>query len=177
MTGWIGYTLAKSDRKFDEAINNGNRFPFKYDRRHCVDIVMNYQFSEKVDLSANWKYYSGAKATVAFQNTVIISPWSPYPDNNIVGYVESKNSFRLPSSHLLNLSANFHKKTKHGIRTWNVGIYNVYNNMNPMFIFADQYFDYPSSADSKEPTIFLKKEFKKITLLPIIPYFTYTYRF
>jgi len=38
MTGWISYTLSKTDRKFDD-INNGEAFPFKYDNRHNISVL------------------------------------------------------------------------------------------------------------------------------------------
>ena len=39
-TGWIGYTLSWSNRRFDD-INSGNWYPFTYDRRHDVSFVLN----------------------------------------------------------------------------------------------------------------------------------------
>lgn len=49
-TGWLSYTLSKSDRKFAKgAINNGERFPYKYDRRHNINLTLNHKFSELHD--------------------------------------------------------------------------------------------------------------------------------
>ena len=44
-TGWIGYTLSWSDRRFDE-IDNGRRFPARYDNRHKLNIVVSHKLSE-----------------------------------------------------------------------------------------------------------------------------------
>ena len=92
-TGWLGYTLAKSDRKFGKEINSGNRFPFKYDRRHAVDIVMNYKFSEKMDLSANWKYYTGGTATIAYMQSEILDPNG---STITIDDADTRNNYRLP---------------------------------------------------------------------------------
>ena len=43
-TGWIGYTLSKTTRYFDE-INNGNAYPAKYDRRHDLSITATHKLS------------------------------------------------------------------------------------------------------------------------------------
>ncbi|NRA50322.1 MAG: TonB-dependent receptor, partial [Phaeodactylibacter sp.] len=46
LTGWIGYTLSRTERIFPE-INNGNPFPAIYDRRHDLSVVANYTLNEK----------------------------------------------------------------------------------------------------------------------------------
>ena len=81
-------------------------------------------------------------------------------------YVEHRNNYRLPASHRLNVGVNFNKKTKHGMRTWNISLYNAYNAMNPTFVYRST-----SKNDPNKPII------KKYTILPLIPSFTYTYKF
>ncbi len=52
-------------------------------------------------------------------------------------YVEHRNNYRLPASHRFECGVNFNKKTKHGMRTWNISLYNAYNAMNlPSYIAA-----------------------------------------
>lgn len=64
-TGWLSYTLAKSDRKFAKgAINNGERFPYKYDRRHNINLTLNHKFSERIDIGASWVFYTGGTSTI-----------------------------------------------------------------------------------------------------------------
>ena len=47
-TGWLGYTIAKSDRQFKNGtVNNGERFPYKYDRRHNINLCLNPYFSAR----------------------------------------------------------------------------------------------------------------------------------
>lgn len=180
-TGWLAYTLAKSDRQFkDGTINNGQRFPYKYDRRHSISISLNHKFSERVDVGASWIFNSGGTATIPEQQTVILKPNGELEQAN---YISQRNNFRLPSSHRLNLGINFNKKTKHGWRTWNISIYNAYNAMNPTLIYTERvtkgygnYFQDSNGNYISNPSV-EKISIKKFTLLPIIPSVTYTYKF
>lgn len=189
-TGWVNYTLAKADRIFSEGnINGGKRFPYKYDRRHSVNITINHRLSKKVDMSASWIYASGNTATLSKEQATIILPegsnrWGQFNNANYwgeigntphgivipTGYSSSRNNYRLPASHQLNIGFNFHKKTKHGERIWNVSIMNAYNALNPNHVFIDYYTD-EQSGDKKIPVI------QKLTLLPFLPSFSYTYKF
>jgi hypothetical protein len=58
VTGWIGYTLSWTDRLFEE-LNNGERFPYKYDRRHDFSIAVIKRLSKKVELSGTWVFGTG----------------------------------------------------------------------------------------------------------------------
>ena len=169
-TGWIGYTLAKADRKFAKGeINGGNRFPYKYDRRHNASLTINHKFSDRIDLSASWVFSSGDKTTLSQEETVVIRPGGDWlgPGLRPEDQIESRNNYTLPASHRLNVGVNIHKKLKHGNQTWNVSIYNAYNAMNPNFIMWDK--DYNNGET--------KRTLNKLSILPIIPSFSYTYRF
>lgn len=52
------------------------------------------------------------------------------------------------------------------MRTWNISLYNAYNAMNPTFVYRGT-----SKKDYNKLVI------KKYTILPLIPSFTYTYKF
>ena len=179
-TGWLAYTLAKADRQFkDGSINDGERFPYKYDRRHSISLCLNHKFSERIDIGASWIYNSGGTVTLPEQQTVILKP-----DGSIeqTDYISKRNNYRLPASHRLNIGVNFNKKTKHGMRTWNISLYNAYNSMNPTLVYGKRR-DYDYLAYKDEHGKYTggyntsKLFIKKITLLPIIPSVTYTYKF
>lgn len=160
-TGWIAYTLAKSDRNFAPGgINNGIRFPYKYDRRHNISVVVNHKFNSRIDIGASWIFATGGTATIAEEVTAIIRPGEDKISQE--DYIEHRNNYRLPASHRLNIGVNFNKKTKHGMRTWNISLYNAYNAMNPTLVY--------SSSSGKQ-------KITKLTLLPCIPSVTYTYKF
>lgn len=182
-TGWLAYTLAKSDRKFEkDGINNGKRFPYRYDRRHHLNLVFNHKFSEKIDVGASWEFYTGGTTTIAEEKTMVIRPdginngylympGMPTLDVSEANYIENRNNFRMPSSHRLNVGINFNKKTKWGMRTWNISIYNVYNAMNPTFIYRTSKLDENDSSGNDKTII------KKVTILPFIPSISYIYKF
>lgn len=185
ITGWLAYTLAKSDRKFrPNGINNGIRFPYKYDRRHSLSLVVNYKLSEKIDLNSSWTFNSGGTATIAEEKIAVIRPvnqgqyFDPTQSQLNKGqtittedYVEHRNNYRVPPTHLLNIGINFNKKTKHGIRTWNFSVYNLYDAMNPTFIYKQE------NKELQNGKVVTKTSMNKITLLPLIPSVTYTYKF
>ena len=173
-TGWLGYTLAWSDRVFpDGTINGGEPFPYRYDRRHNVSLVVNHQFSKKLAASATWTFASGGTMTVPERQTQVV-----YPDGSVYteDYSPSRNNYRLPPSHRLNLSLNYTRKKRHGQAVWNLSVYNVYNNMNPNFVMADYAGSYDDSAPAGSQWK-KRQTLTKITILPILPSISYTYKF
>ncbi|MBO7145081.1 MAG: carboxypeptidase-like regulatory domain-containing protein [Salinivirgaceae bacterium] len=193
LTGMVSYTLSKTDRQFDRnsGVNDGRRFPFSYDRRHNFNIVANYQLNDHIDIDASWTFYSGARATLSntrqqivapdddalTSNYTIISAETYSGENRYINshytydteYIPNRNNYLLPSTHLLCLGANFHKQKKRCERIFNLSVYNAYNAMNPSFVF---YFnDYNERLDVDNSKL------EKITILPLIPSFTLTYKF
>lgn len=173
LTGWINYTLSKSDRKFaTNGINNGKRFPYQYDRRHVVNLTLNYQLTKRIDFNLSWFYQSGCLTTLPKEKTHINIPpmntpfyWSDHPQSQSIDYYNTRNNYRLPPTHQLNLGFNFRKKTKHGERIWNISIMNVYCAMNPNFVYIVR------EKGTQRPVL------KKMTLIPFLPSFSYTYKF
>lgn len=171
-TGWLGYTLAKSDRRFpDGSINRGEWFPFKYDRRHDISLVVNHKFNDRVDVSGSWKFFTGGVTTLTTREFTTLDINQNTRESD---YVTSRGNYRLPPSHTLNLGVNFHKKKRRGERIWNISLYNAYNSMNPDFVYKDY------TAEYEEGTYKVKREgieVLKITVLPILPSFSYTRKF
>lgn len=177
-TGWVAYTLARSIRWFpDGSINMGRPFPYKYDRTHAFNLTLNHKFSEKVDVSLSWMFSSGSTMTVPERPTVTIAPEGgdnvePTVQQSL--YVDGRNNYRLPPSHRLNLGINLRHRTRRGNEAvWNFSIYNAYNAMNPNFIFYDTAHAWDTETSEGRDFITLKK----LTILPIIPAFSYTYNF
>lgn len=176
-TGWIGYTWSKTERLFDregQELNNGEVFPAKYDRRHDFSLVVSHKFSERIDVSGTWVYSTGNAGTIGLQNYYAY----PMPGNNFfyngsIPYINKRNNYRLPDYHRLDLGINFHKQKKHGIRTWNFSVYNAYNQMNPFLIYTSSKSEYNNSTD----TYSYRKVLTKLTLFPLIPSVSYSYKF
>lgn len=186
-TGWLAYTLSKTDHRFKNGnISQGKWFPYKYDRRHSISLCMNHKFSERIDVGASWIFNTGGCITVPERETIIIRPGGNVES---APYISQRNNYRLPVSHRLNLGINFNKKTKHGMRTWNISIYNAYNAMNPNLVYSewdknfnvdDNYFEniyQGGNAQDKKSPVKSKTKIKKLTILPCIPSVTYTYKF
>ncbi len=135
LSGWIGYSLAKVNRKFD-GINNGKSFAFRYEHMHHLNIVTNYKFSTKWSLSTNWLYHSGNRETIPN-----LMYWSTniYHDTKmgIDKYGEAtkvmineKNAYKNPDYHRLDLSLNYKRKNRIGTSTWCLSVYNIYSRPN-----------------------------------------------
>ena len=176
-TGWISYTLAKSDRWFpDGSINMGRPFPYRYDRRHSVNLTLNHKFSEKVDVSASWVFATGGTMTLPVRTTAILVPDGKVFETYVrsADYISSRNNYRLPPSHRLNLGINLRHRTRRDNEViWNISVYNAYNAMNPNFVLTgyDVFDDYSVSRTSD------KLQVNKLTVLPILPSFSYTLNF
>lgn len=178
-TGWLAYTWSKSERKFDkpgQEINFGKVFPAKYDRRHNVSLTLNHQFSNRFDLSGTWVYYSGNCGTLALQQykaaTVPDLDWQDY---YTIDYVSERNNYRLPAYHRMDIGFNWHKQKKHGIRTWNLSLYNAYNQKNPFIVRQSYSNDYVYNPVTH--TYDSRKILVKTSIFPIIPSLSYSYKF
>ena len=163
-TGWIGYTLAWSNRQFDN-ISFGQVFPYKYDRRHDISVVVSHKISDKVDMGFSWVYGTGYAVTLATER--YSSMFNNY--NNDIEYFPKRNSFRMPNYHRLDFNVNFHKEKKWGKRTWSVGAYNVYNRQNPFFLYYSYQYDFNGNNS--------QKVLKQASLFPIIPFVSYSFKF
>lgn len=170
-TGWLGYTLAKSDRVFPNGlINNGERYPYRYDRRHNISLVVNQQLGKKWDLSAVWTFATGGTTTIPERESIVMLPDGTFTQ---IDYAPHRNNYRLPPSHRLNIGVNYHKRLRRGESIWNFGVYNAYNRLNPNFV----YYKADTKGDSESSLYTRKAKLKSVTILPIIPSFSYTYNF
>ena len=193
-TGWVGYTWSKSERLFDrpgQEINNGIAFPAKYDRRHDLSIVLSHKFSDRFDIAATWVYSTGSCGTLALQTyggTDVPQSASDHsypvyynggvttvsnPITTSLPYISSRNNFRYESYHRLDLGVNFHKQLKHGRRTWNFSVYNAYNQLNPFLTTVTSKYQYNFSTGMMVE----RKALTQISIFPIIPSESYTYKF
>ncbi len=172
-TGWIGYSLAWSDRQFDE-LNGGRRFPSRYDNRHKLNIVVMHKLSKRVELSAAWTYTSGNYTTLSTESYEGLTPPSKDPFYNFrqeqFDLYGDRNNYRLPAYHRLDLGINIYRPKKKGrMGIWNVSVYNAYCRMNPFMIEKTD--EYNPDERKSYPV------FKQYSFLPIVPSITYTYKF
>lgn len=161
-TGWIGYTLSWTNRKF-ENLNNGEIFPYRYDSRHDISVVITHKFNDKIDVGLVWVYSTGNAVTLALQQYSALN--DQYNFNSVVEHVDERNNYRMPSYHRLDLGVNIHKEKKWGDVTWSFGLYNAYNRQNPFYLE----FGYLKGGN--------EKVLKQISLFPIIPSVNYSFKF
>lgn len=183
-TGWVGYALAWADHRFDE-INEGRRYPSRYDNRHKLNIVVMHQLSKKVKLSAVWTCSSGNYTTLSLENYYLgghlhSSGEGIFSGNGIVvgeDYYGRRNNYRLPTYHRLDLGIDIYRPKKKGrMGIWNVSIYNVYSRMNPMLVYKGDVKEYETDESGNPHTVY-RRAFKSVGIFPIIPSVSYTYKF
>ena len=162
LNGWIGYTLSKTTRLFEE-INNGKEYPAKYDRRHDLSVVLTYELNEKWNFGAVFVYATGDATTLPIARYFI--------DGRIVSEYGERNSFRLAPYHRADISVNYNfpQKNKKWKSSLNFSVYNVYNRMNPYFIYFD------TKTDLENYSITTKA--KQVSLFSILPSITYNFNF
>jgi hypothetical protein len=161
-TGWIGYTLSWTNRQFAN-INNGEEFPYRYDRRHDISFVLTHKFNDKVDIGVVWVYGTGNAITLALQK-YNSSGGVEFGDSE-VNHIDQRNGYRMPSYHRLDLGVNIHKPKKWGEATWSFGLYNAYNRQNPFYL------DIGYLQGGNE------KVLKQISLFPVLPSVSYSFKF
>ena len=174
-TGWIGYTLSFSERKF-EGVNFGKWYPYKFDRRHDFSLVMSHEFSDNFDIGLTWVYGSGNNMTFLESRypSVSINGNINGIDEGSVGeleYYPTRNNLRLPDYHRLDIGLNFHKKKKWGDRTISVGAYNVYNRKNPFFLSVNDKIEVQNGVPTSTRVV------QQTSLFPIIPSISYKFKF
>ena len=174
-TGWIGYTLSWTQRQF-ENINFGKPFFARYDRRHDISITISHEFSKNIDAGITWVYGTGNAVTLGKQkikqNEDLNSEWSYY--NNYLTYFEGRNNYRMPAYHRLDLGVNFHRKFKYGSRTISLSVYNTYNRKNPFYLYwgySDEVERNGNYVEDSKPALI------QVSIFPIIPSISYTYKF
>lgn len=167
-TGWIGYTWAHSNRLFDrpgQEINEGQVFPAKYDRRHDISITVQHRINKEFEVSGTWVFSTGNYGTLGVEKYYNGS-WIFVPDVDAI----ERNNYRMPNYHRLDLGMNYYIDfEKHGTGILNLSVYNAYNHKNPFIVYSG--YDYESETETPQ------KKLYQLTLFPIIPSLSFSYKF
>jgi hypothetical protein len=161
-TGWIGYTLSWSNRQFDE-LNFGKTYPYRFDKRHDLSIVVSHKLKKSIELSGVWVFSTGTAMTIPiafYQQKPSDNGWY----NPIVSEYSERNAVRMPVYHRLDLGINFIKERKKYTRIWNLSIYNTYGRKNPFFVYYNNDYEIGSG-------------FKQLSVLMFIPSVSYQIKF
>jgi len=159
LNGWLAYTLSWSERKIPE-VNFGQKYFFKWDRRHHATAVCIYKVNKAWEISSTFVLQSGNAITL---------PQGRYlaADGTLVNDYIGKNAQRMPLYHRLDVGVNKlikpenrFSKTK---QYWNLSVYNVYNRFNPFFVDIDN--------TTQPPKVI------GVAFFRLLPVLTYSYKF
>ena len=166
LTGWLGYTLSRSEQRtpgrtaIEPGINNGEWYRTNYDKTHDLSVTGSYELNKKWQLNANFIFQTGLATTY---------PNAQYEYEGItIPVYGERNGDRLPEYHRLDLSATYNPnigKDKSFESYWNFGIYNVYNRQNAYSI------SFRENSDTGQ------NEAVRLSLFGIIPSVTYNFKF
>ncbi len=176
INGWVGYTWSKTTRKF-AAIDKGDPFPTRWDRRHDMSLVLNYKLSKRWDLGFVFVYATGQPVTLPQQRYLY--------ETYIVDVYGERNSYRMAAYHRADFSATIHSKTSNAVTdpesgfvvqqprrvksSWNFSVYNLYNRKNPYFIYFGN--------DGQLSTGTIQVKAYQVSLFPILPSVTWNFEF
>ncbi len=168
-TGWAGYALSWATRHFPNGeINGGKPYYAKFDNRHKINLVVNHKFNPKIDVNASWILATGNWLTLPLEKYTNVESHTEF-------YYPERNNYKMPAYHRLDLSVNFTKQKKKGTRIWNVSVYNAYFQKNTFLIMPTEK-DYWSDGNQGS-YVKTESEYQKISIFPIIPSVSYTYKF
>jgi hypothetical protein len=158
LTGWLGYTLSRTEKKID-GINNGEYYPAGQDRTHDISVVAMYEPSPRWTLSASWVYYTGNAATF---------PSGKYEINGqVVNYYTERNGHRMPDYQRLDIGVTWHNRIAGRFQSsWSFSLYNTYGQENAYAINFRE--------DPNDPA---RTQAVQTTLFRWIPSVTYNFKF
>ncbi len=161
-TGWVGYTLSRTDRSFPD-IENGRTYPTVYDRTHDGSLVLSYRANPKWDFGLVFVYGTG-RAFTPYQSLYFI-------EQQLNIRFGPRNSARFDPYHRLDLSATYTpkpNKQKSFATSWVFSVYNVYNRLNPLYLYTAFDTDLEAGTASVEAV--------EVSIFPIIPSITMNFR-
>lgn len=193
LNGWVGYTLAWTTENFPD-LNGGKPFYAKYDRRHDISVVVNYELNKKWTFSSVFVYATGEALTMPNGWYII--------EGTLVEEYGDRNGYRMAPYNRLDLAVTYTPdKEKMALRrkqrweammqkkgagdtayvdtraawkkdfhsSWTFSVYNVYNRYNPYFI----YFDITGNVYNNDLNI----QAKQVSLFPLLPSLSWNFNF
>ncbi|MEO5643250.1 MAG: TonB-dependent receptor [Bacteroidia bacterium] len=158
LTGWVGYTLSKSERQIAE-VNEGSWYPVKQDRTHDISIVAMYQIVPKVSIAATWVFNTGSAVTFPSGKYMV--------DGQVIFLYTERNGYRMPAYHRMDIGLTWdNKKTEKFESSWNFSVYNLYGRENAYTITFRQ-----------DPNDSSKTQAVQTSLFKFIPSVSYNFRF
>ncbi|WP_343658076.1 TonB-dependent receptor [Chryseobacterium sp.] len=146
LTGWISYTLSKTERKIN-GINNNEWYNARMDKTHDLSIVATYQLNPKWTFSGLFVYSTGNAVTF---------PTGKYELNGqTIFQYSNRNADRMPAYHRMDLSATYEPSSNKRFRgSWTFGIYNLYGRENAYTINFEDNPDRPGTTRAVQTSLF-----------------------
>lgn len=158
LTGWISYTLSKTEKKID-GISNNQWYNARQDRTHDLALVVSYELNNKWTVSANWIYYTG--------NAVTFPAGKYHVNDQTYFYYTERNAYRMPAYHRLDLGANWKlRQRKRFSSELSFSIYNAYGRENAYTISFREREDDPDQTEAVQ-----------LALFRFIPSISYNFKF
>lgn len=146
LTGWISYTLSKTERKIN-GINDNQWYNARMDKTHDLSVVATYQLNPKWTLSGLFLYSTGNAVTF---------PIGKYELNGqTIFQYNSRNADRMPAYHRMDLSATYEPESNKRFRgSWTFGIYNLYGRQNAYTITFEDNPNNPGTTRAMQTSLF-----------------------
>lgn len=156
-TGWVSYTLSKTDTRIS-GINNGQWYKASNDRRNDISLVGIYIFNNRLNASLSWTYSSGRPLTAPDEKYIL--------GGETCYYYSARNSYKTPPSHRLDLSVTYTKASKLVTSIFAFGVFNAYAHYSPFVIYFEDDPTKPSGTRAVQQSLF-----------GIVPSISYTIKF
>lgn len=165
-TGWISYTLSKSEQRTlprnenEIGINNGEWYNTPWDKTNDMAIYGNYELNDRWSLNSNFIWQTGQPTNYPigqFEFQGIVIP-----------YYGLRNVERLPDYHRLDISAVYKPRKSQNKKfksEWVFSIYNVYNRRNAAAI------NFRQNQDTGQ------NEAVRTSIFGIVPSVSYNFKF
>ena len=166
LTGWVSYTLSKSEQRTPggnaggTGINSGNWYNAFFDRTHDISISGTYRYNDLWSFGTNLVFQTGRPVTYPngqFQ----------YEGLSIATYAP-RNSDRLPAYHRMDVSVNYKPRKYQNTRfkgEWVLSIYNLYHRKNAASVSFGQNLE----TGANEAT--------RTAIFGVVPSITYNFKF
>ncbi len=145
LTGWLSYTLSHTQTKIP-GINEGRWYDATNDRRHDFSITAIYRLTDRWSLSGSWIFLSGRPLT------------APDVKYEVAGvtcyYYSSRNSYKTPPTHRLDISATYSHVGKKITYEWTFGVYNAYCRYNPYVVYFEDDASKPSGTRAVQQSLY-----------------------
>lgn len=153
---YSAYTFNRSTRLV-EGINHDQEYFSKYDRPHAINVLLEKEVSDYGKVLIAFTYASGNPVSLPSSRYVSLINGQEV----IVEEFSDINNFRMPASHHLDVSYHHSRTHTKFTSTWVVGVYNLYNQLNPFMVYI-------GLNENANPTIKIR------SYLPMMPMLKYS---